>query len=190
MEERYCHECGSPLTQDATFCPSCGADINSSTSPSSTINPSATNPTPHTTATVQGTNNRRTITILCLLWGIGAAILGLCIFFASESITDEMINKMSSQIYTDNKTYWEYLLENGMDRNLFVNAFEIHGIVLSLSALMALISAHFIYREEHYTIALVTLILSSLLATCLIFSLIVGIVVTYKLTKHKNEFIS
>ncbi len=179
MEERYCHECGSPLTQDVTFCPSCGA----------VIDPSAADSVPQTTA-VRDTNNRKTLTVLCLVWGIGAVIIGLCLYFSAESITDEMISNLKSQIYMDNKTYWDYFLDSGFDRNLFVNAFEATGLVLVISGLMALVSAHFIYRGEHYAIALVTLILSSIFAACGIITLIVGIVVTYSLTKHKNEFVS
>lgn len=187
MEERYCHECGSPLTPGATFCPSCGAVVNSENIPDTNATASVASATVNQT---QRTNNRKSTVILCLAWGIIAVVFGAYLYVCSDSMVNELINQLESMEYSSTQTYWDYMVENGLDRNVFVSMYELLGITLAISGIMALVSAHFTYRGIHYKLALLTLILSSIFAAMSIITLVIGLIVTYMLTKRRNEFVS
>ena len=188
MEERYCHECGSPLTPDATFCPACGANVNTDGTADQVVNDPAVGGIPYTAP--PRTNNRKTITILCLVWGIGGLIFGLYMYLTAGSLADTAVEQMKNMTYSGTQTYWDLMVENGFDRDLFVTLYQIVGLSMALSAFMALIGAHFIHYGTHYKIALLALILSSIFAAMELITLVIGLVVTYKLTKYKSEFAS
>lgn len=188
MDERYCRECGSPLTPEATFCPACGAIANPVDGPVQTINGPAEVDTTHQVP--QRTNNRLPVTILCLIWGVSATALGLMMYFNAESMTNDAIEQLKNMVYSDTQSYWDLLVESGFGREFFIDMYHIFGISFVLSGIMALVSAYFVYLGAHYKIALLTLILSSILAALQIIPLIVGLVVTYMLTKNKSEFVS
>ncbi len=188
MEERYCIECGACLTPDATFCPSCGAMAGpaSDFTPDSDIlvNSNTVHQTP------QRSNNRLTIAILCLIWGFLAAILGFMLQLNAESMANDAIEQLKGMVYSDTQSYWDVLVESGFGKDLLLDVYHIFGISFILSGLMALVTAYFVYSGTHYRIALLTLILSSLLGALQVIPLIIGLIVTYMLTKHKVEFIS
>lgn len=182
--ERFCIECGKELEPGARFCPACGAEVPDE------------GPAPQMQQTYTNEYRRahnetlRRIEVLCVIWGILALVIGIIFVVFAESITDSLIDEMKDIAYDDARTYWDWMQDNGFDRDSLLTSYAFTGGMLAASGLMALVSAHFTHRRQEYTLALVALILSTVTACVGLITFLVGVYLTYKLSKCKSEFVS
>lgn len=127
-------------------------------------------------------NRLHTIAMLILIWGIVGTIYGLYVMVAADSTADTAVRVL------EDAGYWDDFEANGWDRDLFRTAALIEGVMFFLSGLAALVSAHFAYRAEHYSASLIFCVLSTLGACLGLFTLIIGIYMSFSLSRCRPAF--
>lgn len=187
MADRFCTECGAGLGLNDKFCPACGAMVRED---DSVTGMSASDGRPYNTYGNVGLDDKtKFISILVLVWGAFALITALGTLLALDVLVDAMVDALKNTVYED-RTMWDYFLENGLDRSVLESMFLAVGIVYLVSGLSALFSAHMIYRKQHYMLSLILLLVCVLTSVAGLLTFFIGIYMLYKLSTQKIFFTS
>ena len=177
MADRFCIYCGAELSESDTFCTACGAEIP----------PEGSVPAPDTAQGPAPTHQRSggnlgSLGTLMLLYGIVAMIIALML--------------LATYIAFD--TFWE-MMEDDPAYKPIIDSYSkddmklgtlLSGATFLGSSICALISGYLTNKRENYNMAFLTCILATALSFSMIITLIIGIIVTIKLSSGKSEFIS
>ncbi len=177
MADRFCIYCGAELSESDTFCTACGAEVP----------PEGSVPAPDTAqgpapAYQRSGGKLGSLGTLMLLYGIVAMILALML--------------LASYIAFD--TFWE-MMEDDPAYKPIIDSYSkddmklgtlLSGATFLGSSICALISGYLTNKRENYNMALLTCILATVLSFSMIITLIIGIIVTIKLSSGKSEFTS
>ena len=161
---RYCVKCGSLMQNNETFCTICGAKTNSSGAEKSS----------------QKGNKLLVIGIFSVIWALCGIGLGLDTILTA----DEFISQTDSLM----PGFWDAMEEFGITADYIESMIVSIGAVITVSGLLAAITAVLSFAKRQYTIALIACILSSILALILLVG-IIGFIVAYFITQAKEEFV-
>ncbi len=186
-DQRFCIECGKELSPGDKFCPSCGATIRSDEywdeAPAGSV---------VTTAYVEdmsGTLN--TVGIMTLLWSAFALLVGISLISVIGNM-DALIEQLMNQPdpYDSSKSMWDYLVENGVTKDLLKEVLIVIGAPFVISGIFGFVSGILALLRKHYFISLMSLIVCVVCSTVGFVSLVIGIIAIIFLTKCKSAFIS
>ncbi len=181
---RYCTECGKELSPIDRFCPSCGANVDDMAK--GTAAPASQTGTGYATADPrmgnQSSDAARSLSYWMLLWGIIGTLYGLYSIFTADSTAENMV-----QAFID-ADVWETLVDMGYSEDLIRTSILATGGCLTVSGLAALVAGHFTYRAENYKFAITACVISTIFAVTGLITLLVGIFVSYRLSKCKYLF--
>ena len=161
---RYCVKCGSVLQNNETFCTICGAKTNSSGAEKSS----------------QKGNKLLVIGIFSVIWALCGIGMGLDLILTADASISQMDSLMPG--------FWDAMEEVGITADYIESMIVLIGSILTVSGVLAAITAVLSFAKRQYTIALIACILSSILALIMLVG-IIGLIVAYFITQAKQEFI-
>ncbi len=180
---RYCTECGKELSPIDRFCPACGANVDDMAK--GTAAPASQTGIgyqldPRTG--YQSSEATKSLSYAMLLWGIIGTLYGLYSVFTADSAAENMV-----QAFID-ADMWKTLVDMGYSEDLIRTSILAIGGCITVSGLSALVAGHFTYRGENYKLAITACVISTIFAATGLVTLIVGIFVSYRLSKCKYLF--
>lgn len=187
-DQKFCIECGRNLNPTDRFCPECGAMLGDDRADVPAQEMSCCREPVHGNSGRSGL--LRNVVVLSLLWGIIALVSGLYLFADCGAVAHTFVETLEGYEYTEGQSMWEYFVEEGFTEKDIETLYAALGLCLIASGVLALMASHLAHRRQRYRIAVVLLILSSLTSGFGLLTLVVGIIVTYYLTKCKYEFTS
>lgn len=171
MDERdspnFCSQCGAPLRDSDTFCTSCGSTVKSSTSSYGS----------YEQRPVEKSNTLTWVAILCGIWAAIAVIEGATTIIYMDWMID---------ILKDSPDVWEELMEIITEETVR-NVFYAVGALFLASGIFSVLAAVLCAIRKHYTIALVSCVVASVLVLIGLVG-IIGIIVSYFIYKNKGDF--
>lgn len=191
MADRYCTECGMALGPDDKFCPGCGAEMKDVEDYSAPAAQPARGYYPN-----QGSGEMagrlRVLGVLTLVWGIFALLVAISTLTSVEATIDAMVkafmeNPSPVEGYSN---MWDYMVANGVNADTFRMLLWAIGGTFAVSGACGTISGILMLKRTNYTLAMVTLLISTLTAIIGIITLIIGIIIFVMFTKTKEEFTS
>ena len=181
--DRFCIECGMRLAPEDLFCPSCGAQIPED----------APEPVPGNNYAEKRVEDRsgtlRAVMILTIIWGAIALLSGAYLAAMAVDITDAMIEALKDT-EIDGMNGWDYMLSQGVTRDMFISSFQIMGITFAASGLCGLASAFFMYKKINFLVCFILLLICAIFSCTGIITLIVGLIMVYLLHTSKDCFTS
>ncbi len=188
MADRYCTECGAPLGADDKFCPACGAemkDVDSYTA-------AADIPGSRSAAGRPGeyAGRLQMLSILTILWGGFALIFAVSVLSSVDTLVNSIVDQLKATSYEGYENMWAYLVANGINEDTFRMIFWAMGGTFAASGALGLVSGFLMFKKQHYTIAMVALLVCVLTSITGFASFIIGLIVFIMFTKCKDEFTS
>ena len=182
MADRYCTECGRPLTPEDKFCPGCGATVQEwdDYAPQTAQNEKKEQ-------VRQSSGSLMPIIILTLIWAVFALAVGAYLIMDASALTQAVKDALVAQPY-ESGTMWDYVVSQGVTEQMLTDSFALIGMTFAVSGAAALGSAILMWARKLYILALILMIVSALSAVTGLLPLVIGLLMAYLLTKHKYEF--
>ena len=165
----FCSICGASLRESGTFCSKCGASIGS--------NGFAVSRSNSYNYIKPKSNKLIIIGILSLAWGLYALYSGTNMALTAEATLNSVFSSYDP-------TFWD---GKGTNLDTLITFITVAGVLISLSGIFALITAITSFFKRFYIVALVSCIISSVLALVIIIG-IVGLIVAYFIHISKEDF--
>jgi uncharacterized membrane protein HdeD (DUF308 family) len=174
MDEKYgfCIKCGQELPEGSEFCPECGQRVGGY------INDRQENSKGNSV-------NLNTITILIFIYAAFAILVGLfCVYIAMEStVLLEMMKEMAPEEY-------QQLIDMGVTAEMLSTIYAFPAFFMTASGILALISGMFVNKKTNNQWAFILCLLASILSFPLIITIIVGLIVSFKIREAQPQFSS
>lgn len=177
-ENKFCTACGAMLPDGAEFCPECGAGIGGRANPHSYAQGPGYTPAQRT--------GPPTISILVLIYGVFALILGVVSVYLGLTFTEAGFQELVEQYEAMGMVFpleWS---------DSFSSEMLLTGGITIASAVCALVSYWFCYKRGPKTYAVIACALATVLSFGMIgiVSVIIGALVTFLLYRDSNGFAS
>ncbi len=174
MDEKYgfCIKCGQELPQGATFCPECGYRVGDS------IQRMNSNP-------AKKPVDLNNVSILIFIYAAFAVIIGLlCAYIALQAdVLLDMLKEMSPEEY-------QQLIDMGVTAEMMAYIYSVPAVMMIVSGALAAISGYLVTKRTNSQLAFVLCILASVTSFPLIITLIIGLIVSFKIKEGEDQFIN
>ena len=182
MADRYCTECGRPLAPEDKFCPGCGATVQEWDD----YAPQTVQQEKKAQAK-QSSGSLLPIMILTAIWGIFALAVGLYLYVGADALVQTVKETLMAQAY-ESTNMWDYLVSQGLTEQMLKDSFILVGASFAISGGAAMGAVVLMGLKKLYILALILMIISSIVAITGLIPTIIGLIMTYLLSKHKYEF--
>ena len=169
----FCTKCGMRVSEEALYCPACGAPIEGRVDQS-------TGMSAQQAMENQIVSSRMNfITMLLLIYGLPIVIIGICAVISAGHVTSILIVDDMVQ---------EAMAQYSLTEADIKSAITYGGAIFAVSGGLALLSAICVHKRRYWIVAVLGAGAASILCTMSIFGVFIGLMVTWMIVDMKSQF--